>query len=240
MRLLSTLSPRAEALVRAATGDAETSLAAWRQVDSVTEPSLLPQVFRNLSQHGHPAAAFGLRRDYHECRRRNQQQLAILRGLPGRILLLDDAALALGIYGDPAARPIERLALLASEPMPEGGEVTSEICQDEAIWEQAWPVAAYVMLPPVRQLLRTCVQAAHGQSQWAVDALLTLRACRIDWEAFLTLAQTDREDLANALEYLRESFQADVPRSVIWRLRGPRVWPWFPRHDPLRARAAKA
>ena len=54
---------------------------------------------------------------------------------------------------------------------------------------------------------------------------MTMRAGTIDWELLLQLARQHDVMLpvGDALRYLRESFHAPVPRSVIWRLRRARL-----------------
>lgn len=99
---------------------------------------------------------------------------------------------------------------------------------DSEFWQSAWPLYLgddrSTGLPPTHQLLHTCAQAllpaSAPQVQWVCDAMLTIRAGRIDWELFTELAR--RHDVVlpvrDALHYLLNSFQAQIPRSIVWRL----------------------
>ena len=100
---------------------------------------------------------------------------------------------------------------------------------DEEFWKQAWPVCwgeeRSLVLAPTHQLLHTCAQSLSGDPQWAVDALILIRQCKIDWEELLRLAR--RHDLVlllgDALGYLQHAFHTRIPRSVVWRLDGEPV-----------------
>jgi hypothetical protein len=54
--------------------------------------------------------------------------------------------------------------------------------------------------------------------------MMTLRSGRIDWEHLVGLArEQDLPDpLGDRFLYLRETFSAPIPRSVIWRLQRER------------------
>lgn len=97
---------------------------------------------------------------------------------------------------------------------------------DEGFWKRAWPtgVDGGLRLSPTDQLLEICAQG-DAAGRWVCQAMMTIRAGKIDWELLLELAhQHDVErPLRDALRYLRESFHAPVPRSVIWRLRRARL-----------------
>jgi len=103
---------------------------------------------------------------------------------------------------------------------------------DDEFWKQAWP--AYLgedrslALTPTHQLLHTCAQSLNGDPQWAVDALVVIRQCKIDWEELLRLAR--RHDLVlllgDSLGYLQHAFHTRIPRSVVWRLDGEPVDRW--------------
>ena len=95
---------------------------------------------------------------------------------------------------------------------------------DAAFWKSAWP--AYLgedrslVLAPTHQLLHTCSQSLNGDPQWAVDALIIIRQCKVNWEELLKLANLHDVALpvADALAYLQHTFHAAIPRSLVWRL----------------------
>ncbi len=97
---------------------------------------------------------------------------------------------------------------------------------DEGFWKRAWPagVDRGLRLPPTDQLLDICAQD-DAAGRWVCQAMMTIRAGKIDWELLLQLARQHDVMLpvGDALRYLRESFHAPVPRSVIWRLRRARL-----------------
>lgn len=108
---------------------------------------------------------------------------------------------------------------------------------DEGFWKRAWPAGPgmdrCLRLSPTDQLLDICAQGFEDRidtandktGHWVCEAMMTIRAVRIDWELLLKLARQHdiMLPLGDALRYLRESFHAPVPRSVIWRLRRARV-----------------
>ena len=97
---------------------------------------------------------------------------------------------------------------------------------DEGFWKRAWPagVERGLRLPPTDRLLDICAQG-DAAGRWVCQAMMTIRAGKIDWELLLQLARQHDVMLpvGDALRYLRESFHAPVPRSVIWRLRRARL-----------------
>ena len=98
---------------------------------------------------------------------------------------------------------------------------------DEGFWKRAWPAGPgmdpCLRLSPTDQLLDICARGTKGH--WVCEAMMTIRGGKIDWELLLQLARHHDVmlPLGDALRYLRESFHAPVPRSVIWRLRRARV-----------------
>ena len=100
---------------------------------------------------------------------------------------------------------------------------------DAGFWKRAWPIdlleGGCWRLPPTDQLLEICAQGLENRQdapgRWVFDAMMTIRAGKVDWDLLLNLARQHDVvlPLRDALRYLRESFQAPVPRSVIWRLR---------------------
>ena len=99
---------------------------------------------------------------------------------------------------------------------------------DEGFWKRAWPAGLgmdrCLRLSPTDQLLEICAQD-DAAGRWVCQAMMTIRAGKIDWELLLERARQHDVDrpLRDALRYLRESFHAPVPRSVIWRLRRARL-----------------
>ena len=102
---------------------------------------------------------------------------------------------------------------------------------DAGFWQRAWPVSLgedrMLRLPPTDQLLDVCAGGIESREPigWVCDAMLTIRAGQIDWERLLVLAQQHDAvlPLRDALHYLRNSFQAPIPRSIVWRLEKVRV-----------------
>ena len=97
---------------------------------------------------------------------------------------------------------------------------------DEGFWKRAWPAGQDMVLrlPPTDQLLGICAQG-DSAGLWVCQAMMAIRSGKIDWELLLKLARQHDVmlPLGDALRYLRESFHAPVPRSVIWRLRSSRA-----------------
>lgn len=112
--------PTDEPLIHAATGEALEAIHAWESCGHLPNlnPSLLPQVFRNLSRHGYAPAA-DLETHYREALARNRAQFQrfapLLRALHMQAiptLLLNGVALSLATYRDPGARPVSDLHVL--------------------------------------------------------------------------------------------------------------------------------
>lgn len=95
---------------------------------------------------------------------------------------------------------------------------------DDGFWERAWPtgLGRCLRLSPTDRLLDICAKGMTGH--WVCEAMMTIRAGKIDWDLLLQLARQHdvMQPLGDALCYLRESFHAPVPRSVIWRLQSAR------------------
>lgn len=99
---------------------------------------------------------------------------------------------------------------------------------DAEFWKQAWPVYLdedrSLTLPPTMQLVHSCAEGIQGKSpmpvSWVCDAMVTIRASKIDWEQFVALAHEHEVTLPlrDATRYLQDTFQAPIPRSVTWRL----------------------
>lgn len=98
---------------------------------------------------------------------------------------------------------------------------------DADFWKRAWPLYVgedrSLMLAPTDQVLHVCAHVENRQSAdalWVTDAVRTIRAAKVDWEQLLESAFRLRLvlPLRDALPYLYETFQAPIPRSVIWRL----------------------
>jgi hypothetical protein len=99
---------------------------------------------------------------------------------------------------------------------------------DAEFWKNAWPL--YLGddrsqgLPHTYQLLHTCAHGIEGYNvspiHWICDAMLTIRAGKIEWDLLAELAR--RHDivlpLRDALRFLQDTFHAPVPRSTVWSL----------------------
>lgn len=98
---------------------------------------------------------------------------------------------------------------------------------DAEFWKRAWPIYLgedrSLMLAPTDQILHLCAHledAERPAALWVTDAVSTIRAAKVDWEQLLESTCRLRLVLPvrDGLRYLQESFQAPIPRSVVWRL----------------------
>lgn len=115
--------------------------------------------------------------------------------------------------------------------------VLPECCREDAdidFWNRAIPIAFHgistVTLDPADQLLHLC---AHGvrwdpmpSFRWIADAVTLIRAdARLDWARLTQQAEKRRLvwPVKEALNYLRNTFQAAVPDAALEMLRGTRT-----------------
>jgi hypothetical protein len=98
----------------------------------------------------------------------------------------------------------------------------------EDFWDHSAPFTASGLelrrLCTADQLLHVCVHGADGGQggiRWAADALVVLRAEDLDWQRLLEVARRQQVGytVAEALDYLRAAFSADVPPEVLAALR---------------------
>ncbi len=106
---------------------------------------------------------------------------------------------------------------------------------DHDLWAAAVPIeiegVTTKTLCPSDQLLQVCAHGAEwtpgGSLRWVVDSLVLLRAegDSIDWERLggQAVQRQITTTILDALTYLREAFDAEVPEDLIGRLRRVRV-----------------
>jgi hypothetical protein len=106
---------------------------------------------------------------------------------------------------------------------------------DQDFWAAAVPIEINGIpvktLCPSDQLLQICAHGAewtpNGSLRWVADSLVLLRASggSIDWKRLgdQTIERRLAATILDALEYLRGTFDADVPTELLERLRGVHV-----------------
>lgn len=104
---------------------------------------------------------------------------------------------------------------------------------DDAFWAAAVPIevggAQSLALCPTDQLLHICAHGANwhpvAMLRWVADAVTVLRSGAVDWDR-LTASARDRQltlVTADALEYLRSAFGAEVPEQALNAIRDSNV-----------------
>jgi putative nucleotidyltransferase-like protein len=143
-------------------------------------------------------------------------------------------------------RPQMRIPIIHSTPFEDDGGRQLDLhwhlfweCfnanDDDDYWENAIPIriggVQTLALSPTDQLLHTCWHGARWNEvppiRWIADALAILNASaeEIDWSSLLKKTQKHRISLPvkDALEYLKNSFDAPVPDTLLKSLSGIRI-----------------
>lgn len=154
-----------------------------------------------------------------------------------------DALRSLGWRHPELARPERLIPVRHAEPFlnDDGGHVDlhwNALWQpgpDDAFWETALPAELHGVSTRIPcPALQVVVDCAHGVAwnpvppvRWVADAATALRAGDVDWELLVAEARRRRVTiaLAGALDYLRRTLAAPVPKETIAALRAsPTSW----------------
>ncbi|MBK5256352.1 MAG: nucleotidyltransferase family protein [Vicinamibacteria bacterium] len=107
--------------------------------------------------------------------------------------------------------------------------------EDEAFWERAVDVrfsGVDIRVPsPADLLLNACIQGQRwdwdAPQRWVLDAMTVVRSsgARLDWSRLIERARARRaaSSARDALDYLRATFEADIPQRVLATLATARV-----------------